>query len=121
MIDLDDFKSVNDTYGHLEGDKYLQVFARCLREVFQRYGFCYRMGGDEFCVLLEKSFSGPSAEVLAGALYKKCGRLHGLPSMLSFSYGYQPLGAEMTMEEAVDLADKTMYREKISRKEGRAV
>lgn len=55
MIDLDNFKGINDTYGHLTGDQYLLSFAKCLRRAFFRNGYCYRIGGDECCILLSNA------------------------------------------------------------------
>lgn len=52
MIDLDHFKRINDTYGHVIGDKVLQWFGRTLRESCRIYDVPGRYGGEEFCVLL---------------------------------------------------------------------
>lgn len=54
IFDVDDFKQVNDTYGHLNGDKCLETIATCMKKAYFKDGFCYRIGGDEFCVLLNK-------------------------------------------------------------------
>lgn len=56
VFDVDDFKQINDNYGHLMGDECLKEIAACIKKAYSRDGFCYRIGGDEFCVLLhEKS------------------------------------------------------------------
>ena len=54
FFDVNRFKQVNDTYGHTEGDISLQTIAECLRKAFAPYGKCFRVGGDEFCVILER-------------------------------------------------------------------
>lgn len=54
-IDLDDFKNINDAYGHHEGDEALKLFARKLEEVFEGIGICIRCGGDEFILLLNEN------------------------------------------------------------------
>ncbi len=53
MIDLDDFKPVNDTWGHETGDILLQLFARRLQDLLRRSDFVARLGGDEFLVVIE--------------------------------------------------------------------
>ena len=52
VFDIDDFKHINDNYGHLLGDKCLEEVAACIKKAYSKDGFCYRIGGDEFCVLL---------------------------------------------------------------------
>ena len=51
VFDVDDFKQVNDLYGHLQGDVCLAEIADCIKKAYAQYGYCYRIGGDEFCVL----------------------------------------------------------------------
>ena len=52
LLDLDDFKGINDEHGHLSGDRALQEVANALRETTRPYDVCVRYGGDEFVVLL---------------------------------------------------------------------
>lgn len=52
VFDVDDFKQVNDRYGHVKGDICLAEIAACIKKAYARHGYCYRTGGDEFCVLL---------------------------------------------------------------------
>ena len=52
FFDVDKFKQVNDTYGHSVGDICLRNVAQQLRSVYGKQGLCYRVGGDEFCVIL---------------------------------------------------------------------
>jgi diguanylate cyclase (GGDEF)-like protein len=58
MLDIDHFKSVNDTYGHTAGDQVLQFVARLLRESCRVYDIAGRYGGEEFCVLLPETALG---------------------------------------------------------------
>lgn len=55
MLDLDDFKTYNDTFGHLAGDKLLKEVARCIRENVRDSDTSYRYGGEEFAVILPKT------------------------------------------------------------------
>ncbi len=52
MIDIDDFKRINDEYGHLIGDDVLKMVAGKMREIVGSRGFSIRYGGDEFCILM---------------------------------------------------------------------
>lgn len=55
MIDLDHFKSINDTYGHSAGDSVLKMVAHCIKTTTRQTDLCYRYGGEEFMVILNKS------------------------------------------------------------------
>lgn len=50
-LDINHFKRINDTYGHVAGDRVLRVIARELHQLFDQVAYCYRLGGDEFCLL----------------------------------------------------------------------
>lgn len=52
LVDIDHFKAVNDTFGHLKGDEILKEFATVLKDAVQPFGSLYRFGGEEFVVLL---------------------------------------------------------------------
>ena len=52
MIDIDGFKNINDTYGHLAGDDVIQRICQQIREIIGETGFAIRYGGDEFCIVL---------------------------------------------------------------------
>ncbi|MBK0032565.1 GGDEF domain-containing protein [Erwinia sp. S43] len=69
MIDLDGFKPVNDTYGHQVGDAVLCVIASRLKEVIRKSDAVYRLGGDEFCLLLEVHDENPDV------IYDICQRI----------------------------------------------
>ena len=53
LLDVDNFKYINDYYGHLTGDKVLQDVANKMKEILSQYGLIGRYGGDEFLALLE--------------------------------------------------------------------
>lgn len=67
-IDLDNFKSINDSYGHECGDKYLSLFGNYLRSVVSYTDFIARLGGDEFCVILHDLSDREEAKKIA----KRC-------------------------------------------------
>jgi len=53
MCDLNNLKKCNDSYGHEKGDEYIKYCADLIKTIFEGMGRCYRLGGDEFCVLVE--------------------------------------------------------------------
>ncbi|MCL2346478.1 MAG: diguanylate cyclase, partial [Desulfobulbus sp.] len=67
VIDCDDFKSINDRFGHIEGDRVLQVLAGVITECLRRTDSAYRYGGDEFVLLLPEA-DGEAAYALADRL-----------------------------------------------------
>jgi diguanylate cyclase (GGDEF)-like protein len=68
LMDLDGFKSVNDTYGHAAGDEVLAQLSRRLWEALRENGYVARLGGDEFVVVLENLDSASANEQAAAAL-----------------------------------------------------
>ena len=69
FFDVDNFKAINDVYGHASGDTCLKVVGSAIREIYAPYGYCYRIGGDEFCVFLTKSIR--AAQHLNGRFYAR--------------------------------------------------
>lgn len=107
MIDVDGFKSMNDTQGHLAGDRALQSIARVLTRFVRSQDILARYGGDEF-VLLCPTLSAEDAVVMA-----KRFKTLTLPMGLGLSMGlatYPLDGASMA--DIVQVADQRMYEEK---------
>ncbi|SDW52272.1 PAS domain S-box-containing protein/diguanylate cyclase (GGDEF) domain-containing protein [Marinococcus luteus] len=76
MIDLDEFKNFNDTYGHLEGDECLKQIAGAIHRVCMRSGgMASRFGGEEFALLLPKT-NNKEAQVIAHAISEEVSRLN---------------------------------------------
>lgn len=63
IVDVDDFKSINDTYGHSTGDNVLKIISTELKETFRNSDYTARIGGDEFAVLLT-NFNGSSSSTI---------------------------------------------------------
>lgn len=74
MIDLDQFKDINDSLGHLAGDEVLRTVARRIVESISSDGFCARLGGDEFAVLLPGTSLAGKAEECANRLLSEISR-----------------------------------------------
>lgn len=64
LLDLDDFKQINDREGHPEGDRVLQIFAQCLADSFRKEDLIWRLGGDEFAVLLGNPVPEPAVRTI---------------------------------------------------------
>ncbi|MBR3255435.1 MAG: GGDEF domain-containing protein [Clostridia bacterium] len=54
LLDANNFKDINDNYGHQFGDKILKVISNTIIQAYGKYAHCYRIGGDEFCVILKR-------------------------------------------------------------------
>jgi len=114
FIDLDHFKEVNDTYGHLIGSKLLCELAEVIRGSLRMIDYAFRYGGDEFVVLLPQT-SKESATVVARRLHQRLNDsrylvAEGLNLHVTASLGVAtfPLDAT-TKAEMIRLADEAMY------------
>jgi diguanylate cyclase (GGDEF)-like protein len=113
LFDLDGFKSYNDTFGHVAGDAMLARLGAKLASAVARHGTAYRLGGDEFCVLLAAREADLRALLgdAAGALEEG-----GENFRVGASYGAVLLPHEAaSLDYALQLADARMY----ARKRGR--
>jgi two-component system cell cycle response regulator len=113
IYDLDGFKLYNDTFGHPAGDALLTRLAGALAKAVTPYGACYRLGGDEFCVLAEvraedeRAFLGETAAALAES---------GVGFEVTSSFGAVRLPEEAsTSTEALRAADQRLYAQKRER------
>jgi diguanylate cyclase (GGDEF)-like protein len=112
-FDVDDFKQVNDTMGHKEGDEVLRTVAKVLRETLRETDVAARMGGDEFIVLITDSGDEGVRRVserLHRALQSEA-KGRGWP--IGFSMGVYCSPAEnQSVEDFIARADELMYRAK---------
>jgi two-component system cell cycle response regulator len=110
LFDLDGFKTYNDSYGHPAGDDLLARLGRSLARTLDGRGRAYRMGGDEFCALIEPGaeVGQPIVEAAAAALSAR-----GDGFSIGCSYGAIVLPREAgTVEDALRQADQRMYAAK---------
>jgi diguanylate cyclase (GGDEF)-like protein/putative nucleotidyltransferase with HDIG domain len=118
MIDLDDFKAINDGYGHLTGNVALQAVADLLRETLREGSIPCRYAGDEFVVLLpetRRDQARRAAERFAVAVETVQLPGSSLPLRLSVGVATFPEDGR-TPESLLDIADQRMYAEKARRK-----
>ena len=115
LFDIDKFKQINDTYGHSVGDICLKNVAQELRNVYGKHGLCYRIGGDEFCVILHDGVE--KAEALNRDFVSAIKLLQKKdPRMPSVSMGYAYYDAAAShVQNVIEEADAMLYRNKNGR------
>ncbi|MGI6527819.1 MAG: diguanylate cyclase domain-containing protein [Caldicoprobacterales bacterium] len=121
MIDINDFKSINDNYGHDMGDEALQAAAKLLRSCLRSDDFIARFGGDEFIVILD-SADERYLESIVNRMHD-CLIQHNAtsdrPYKLGFSVGYTVYdgSSQMKVEDFIHQIDRLMYENKRACKE----
>ena len=116
LMDLDHFKAINDSFGHLVGDEVLKASVRFVKVHMRPYDKVFRYGGEEFLI------SMPNTSLTAGQASMERVR-EGLatsalshegvtPVFVTASFGIALLDPEVTVEECIERADKALYRAK---------
>ncbi len=113
MIDIDKFKSINDTYGHLEGDRALKCMASLLKRESAKNGdFLARYGGDEF-VIIVKAESDMDVIKLSNSIKDAAKSIKDeLGYEFTASVGYAKLLSNDNIEDAIHRADQSLYEAK---------
>ncbi len=126
FIDLDHFKQVNDTYGHLIGSKLLRELATFLRGSLRLIDYAFRYGGDEFVILLPQT-DKESASIVARRLREQLNatvfiRDEGLNMRVTASIGLATFpGDATTKADMIRMADEAMYHVKNTTRDNIAV
>lgn len=116
LIDVNDFKMINDTYGHETGDLALKTVVSVLKEIFHRNGDAVcRYGGDEFVLILPRKAGDDIASDISQAKRLLSETHSETPCPISISVGFVAIMAGMTLsiEDIRKEADKKMYQEKM--------
>ena len=113
MIDLDHFKSINDTYGHTIGDEVLMHLAQKMTEIVREHDFCCRFGGEEFVILLPDTTAEEAYTIIENLRQslEKVNSPCGQPITLSAGIASFPKQA-LTASELLELADRALYEAK---------
>jgi diguanylate cyclase (GGDEF)-like protein len=115
LLDLDHFKALNDTYGHLAGDQVLIGFARDLESCLRHSDIVCRWGGEEFIVLL-KDTDGETGQMIAEKIRQHVARqpyaYNGKELHLTVSIGLTTLQKDDSLQTLLSRADQAMYRAK---------
>ena len=123
LTDLDLFKQINDTYGHVEGDNALVLFASVLRQTAARFGcFVARYGGDEFVLICEsdqKDIVEQIRDFIAEGL-RQVNQTSQKPYQLASSIGAARYTADLQyIPDFIAMADRSLYEVKRARKASR--
>lgn len=113
MVDVNDLKAINDSYGHQEGDLVLRWVAEFLERSLRAHDVICRVGGDEFAVLLPEIEGEPATALLARLRSIQAAARTGAPYTIGLSFGLAtyPDGGK-TNDDLMRRADDEMYRDK---------
>ena len=115
MVDIDYFKAVNDTYGHLAGDRVIQDVALRIKDMLRAEDIVARFGGEEFVVFLHKADAATGfavAERIRKSIAEQAVAFNDNPIDVTVSIGGSPMAADSDIEQAIQDADAALYRAK---------
>jgi diguanylate cyclase (GGDEF)-like protein len=119
VVDLDNLKLINDTFGHDIGDKFIIYTAEILKEVFGKNGYIFRIGGDEFYIVTFLGLNKLKENInelndkLDYLIQKK---RNEIDKPFNLSYGYAVKRSFENIDQAFKRADKKMYKNKQNNK-----
>lgn len=118
MIDLDDFKAINDTFGHHVGDDMLIEMTRILKQVFDKNAIVSRYGGDEFLIVLEGASEGGMQlrRKNIQQLLINSESIYAQSQKFSYGVAFCQNFEAWTMESVITTADNNMYLDKAKNK-----
>ena len=115
MLDIDHFKQINDSFGHVVGDAVLKSFADCITDCMRRSDSIFRYGGEEFAVLL-RSTQLDGAALLAERMRERIENLdfdyESVSVSVTVSIGVAQLNSDEECTNLIDRADKYLYEAK---------
>jgi len=114
MVDIENFKGINDRWSYAAGDRCLQDVAEALRAALRQPDFCFRWGGDEFALILGGTVAadtGPVSERLQAEVAATCRRPDESPVQIRFAVA--ELGEKMTPEELTEVAGLALTAVKV--------
>ena len=119
VLDVDNFKSINDNFGHMEGDRALNLVAKILKKTCGPRGcFISRFGGDEFNLVAMFGVRDTPADIYVPIREALALESQSLPYTLSVSIGYaESLGKEEMLPDLFARADEVLYAEKKAKKQ----
>ncbi|MFA9375669.1 MAG: GGDEF domain-containing protein [Lachnotalea sp.] len=121
ILDLNDLKVLNDFHGHGVGDHFIVTTGKIIKKAFEKLGKCYRIGGDEFAVILKDKSLGEfyKAIIELNKLIMKENEIVNVEYSLAYGYALFEAGKYSSLKELIDKADKNMYENKNIYKENK--
>lgn len=119
MFDINGLKAVNDAYGHQEGDRLIKDAAACIAAVFASSGRCYRLGGDEFIVIIDGTDHAQIEQALKklAQAIAQVNRRRAFALQIAWGYALQQ-ETPLSSASLLQLADERMYARKKEMKQG---
>ncbi len=118
IMDLDNFKAINDTHGHVAGDQALSGAVHYLKEHLRPYDKVFRYGGEEFLIALPDCDEATALSVLErireGMATVPMASNTDTPILLTASFGIADLAADVPIETSIERADAALYEAKIA-------
>lgn len=118
LLDLDDLKIINDTYGHEKGDEALKLCYQCIRQAFKNEKNCFRIGGDEFAYVYhsEEKDQIPNSICILDRILKEKSSDFVYPLSISAGYAYYTPDTDIDFKDIVRRSDTMLYRQKRRKK-----
>ncbi len=118
FLDLNNFKQINDQFGHAEGDRALVAFSESMQNSFRESDLYGRLGGDEFIVLLSNTTDNATRRIIQrlGLSLIECNQKLNRGYDISFSHGIVTVNPEknLRIDDLLNQADELMYKNKAS-------
>jgi len=112
MFDINNLKQVNDIIGHEAGDSLIIASADAIRTVFSNAGKCFRIGGDEFVVIAKGRIDAQGILNEFQKYVDSINQSQNYSFMIRIAVGYSYYSGNGSMEKAINIADKYMYKKK---------
>lgn len=119
LLDLDDFKSINDTHGHATGDEVLVHLVNVIKDTLRKLDIIARFGGEEFMILLPETPAEEAIQIITRVqreLTKRIFMHNNRNLLITFSAGVALLQPNETQQEILSRADMALYKAKVAGK-----